>query len=45
MKSFNGDALNRLEREEIQKILIQNSIFSGFTRAINTADVFDEAGK
>ncbi|MEZ8824152.1 hypothetical protein AB6E04_07305 [Vibrio amylolyticus] len=45
MKSFNGDALNRLEREEIQEILIQHSIFSGFTRAINTADVFHEAGK
>ncbi|MDN3609524.1 carboxymuconolactone decarboxylase family protein [Vibrio ostreicida] len=45
--SFQGFAAFKLgfTREEIQEILIQNSIFSGFTRAMNAAVVFDEAWK
>ncbi len=45
--SFQGLAAYKLgiTKEEIQEILIQNAIFSGFTRAINAAVVLDEVYK
>ncbi|HHJ3167442.1 TPA: carboxymuconolactone decarboxylase family protein [Vibrio parahaemolyticus] len=45
--SFQGFAAFKLgfTRQEIQEVLIQNSIFSGFTRAMNAAVVFDEVWK
>lgn len=45
--SFQGLAAYKLgiTKEEIQEILIQNAIFSGFTRAMNAAVVLDEVYK
>lgn len=45
--SFQGLATYKLgiTKEEIQEILIQNAIFSGFTRAMNAAVVLDEVYK
>lgn len=45
--SFQGLAAYKLSitKEEIQEILIQNAIFSGFTRAMNAAVVLDEVYK
>ncbi|WP_421320477.1 carboxymuconolactone decarboxylase family protein [Aeromonas veronii] len=45
--SFQGYAAYRLgfSREDMQEILIQNAIFSGFTRAMNAAVIFDETWK
>lgn len=45
--SFQGLAAYKLgiTKEEIQEILIQNAIFSGFTRAMNAAVVLDELYK
>ncbi|OBX87052.1 carboxymuconolactone decarboxylase family protein [Moraxella nonliquefaciens] len=45
--SFQGLAAYKLgiTKEEIQEILIQNAIFSGFTRAMNAAVVLDEVHK
>ena len=45
--SFQGRAAYKLgiTKEEIQEILIQNAIFSGFTRAMNAAVVLDEVYK
>lgn len=45
--SFQGFAAYKLgiTKEEIQEILIQNAIFSGFTRAMNAAVVLDEVYK
>lgn len=45
--SFQGLAAYKLgiTKEEIQEILIQNAIFSGFTRAMNAAIVLDEVYK
>lgn len=45
--SFQGLADYKLgiTKEEIQEILIQNAIFSGFTRAMNAAVVLDEVYK
>lgn len=45
--SFQGLAAYKLgiTKEEIQEILIQNTIFSGFTRAMNAAVVLDEVYK
>lgn len=45
--SFQGLAAYKLgiKKEEIQEILIQNAIFSGFTRAMNAAVVLDEVYK
>lgn len=44
---FQGLAAYKLgiTKEEIQEILIQNAIFSGFTRAMNAAVVLDEVYK
>lgn len=45
--SFQGLAAYKLgiTKEEIQEILIQNAIFSGFTRVMNAAVVLDEVYK
>lgn len=45
--SFQSYAAYRLgfTREEMEEILIQNSIFSGFTRAMNAAVIFAETWK
>lgn len=45
--SFQGLVAYKLgiTKEEIQEILIQNAIFSGFTRAMNAAVVLDEVYK
>ncbi|EGE15717.1 carboxymuconolactone decarboxylase family protein [Moraxella catarrhalis] len=45
--SFQGLAAYKLgiTKEEIQEILIQNAIFSGFARAMNAAVLLDEAYK
>lgn len=45
--SFQGYAAYRLgfSREDMQEILIQNAVFSGFTRAMNAAVIFDETWK
>lgn len=45
--SFQGLAAYKLgiTKEEIQEMLIQNAIFSGFTRAMNAAVLLDEAYK
>ena len=45
--SFQGLAAYKLgiTKEEIQEILIQNAIFSGFTRAMNAAVMLDEVYK
>lgn len=43
--SFQGLAAYKLgiTKDEVQEILIQNAVFSGFTRAMNAAVVLDEA--
>ena len=45
--SFQGYAALKmgLTSEDLEEILIQNSIFSGFTRAMNAAVIFDEVKK
>lgn len=43
--SFQGLTAYKLgiTKDEVQEILIQNAVFSGFTRAMNAAVVLDEA--
>lgn len=45
--SFQSYAAYRLgfTREHMEEILIQNAIFSGFTRAMNAAVIFDDSWK
>lgn len=45
--SFQGYAAYKIgfSHEDIEEILIQNSIFSGFTRAMNAAVILEEAKK